>query len=248
MSTLVGKVALVTGGSRGIGADIARHLARDGAEVIITFAHDTQAADKVLADIHQYGRRGEAIQADIADASTIAPVIERVIKRYGGLDILVNNAGYMDISGTPLQDIPLETVNQTIMVNIRGAFLFAQHASTHLREGGRIINIGSCVGRHVPGSGLTLYAMSKSAIIGLTKGLARDLGSKGITVNQISPGPINTDMNPVNGPNAEFWCNLTSLGRYGTTNEIAAVASFLASSDAAFITGAEIAVDGGTNS
>ncbi|TQI81261.1 3-oxoacyl-[acyl-carrier protein] reductase [Serratia fonticola] len=248
MPTLSGKVALVTGGSRGIGADIARRLARDGADVIITYMHNVQAAEKVLTDIHRYGQRGESIQADVADAATIAPVFEQVMKRYGSLDILVNNAGYMDISGTPLSDIPLETVDQTIMVNIRGAYLYAQHAASYLQKGGRIINIGSCVGRHVPGGGLTLYAMSKSAIIGLTKGLARDLGTKGITVNQISPGPIETDMNPENGPNAEFWRNLTSLGRYGTTKEVAAVASFLASSEAAFITGAEIAVDGGINS
>lgn len=247
MTILSGKVALVTGGSRGIGAEIARRLARDGADVVITFARNAAAAEAVVADIHKYGRRGEAILADAADALAVKPVIEQVVQRYGGIDILVNNAGCMDKSGTPLAEIPLETVNQTIMVNIRGAYLFAQAASAHLKEGGRIINIGSCLGRRVMGTGLTLYAMSKSAIIGLTKGLARDLGSMGITVNQVSPGPTNTDMNPTNGPTAEFQRNLTALGRYGAPTDIAAAVSFLASAEAAFITGAEIAVDGGTN-
>ncbi|KER05058.1 SDR family oxidoreductase [Photorhabdus temperata] len=247
MSDLSEKVALVTGGSRGIGAGIARRLALDGAHVVITFANNTIAAKNVLDDIQKCGRRGDAIQADVVDAPAIISVIDQVIRQFGRLNILVNNAGYMDSSLSPLSEIPLDTVDKTILVNIRAAFLFAQSASPYLGEGGRIINIGSCVGSRVPGAGLTLYAMSKSAMTGLTKGLARDLGGKGITVNQISPGPIDTDMNPVNGPNADFWRSLTTLGQYGSTTDIAAVVSFLASKEATFITGADIAVDGGTN-
>ncbi|WP_118986756.1 SDR family NAD(P)-dependent oxidoreductase [Photorhabdus sp. CRCIA-P01] len=247
MSGLFGKVALVTGGSRGIGAGIARRLALDGAHVVITFANNTIAAKSVLDDIQKCGSLGEAIQADAVNAAAIASVIDQVIRQFGRLDILVNNAGYMDSSFSPLPDIPLGTVDQTILVNIRAAFLFAQSASSYLGEGGRIINIGSCIAGRVPGAGFTLYAMSKSAMTGLTKGLARDLGGKGVTVNQISPGPIDTNMNPVNGPNADFWRGLTVLGRYGSTTDIAAVVSFLASEAADFVTGADIAVDGGTN-
>ena len=187
MTDLSGKVALVTGGSRGIGAEIARRLARDGAHVAITFRENANAAKAVVADIERLGRKAVAFQADAADAITASSIIDRVVDHFGRVDILVNNAGYMDTSGTELGEITLDVVDRTIMVNVRAAFLHAQSASNHLSDGGRVINIGSCLGGRVPGSGLTLYSMTKSAITGLTKGLARDLASRGITVNQVSP-------------------------------------------------------------
>lgn len=246
MSGLIGKVALVTGGSRGIGAGIARRLAQEGAYVIITFINNSEAAQAVLRDITSFGRRGEAIQADSANPEAIKLAIKQVISQFGRLDILINNAGYMDVSGHPLSQIALTSVDQTIMVNIRGAFLFAQEAASYLSDSGRIINIGSCLGERVPGAGLTLYAMSKSAMTGLTK-LARDLAHKKVTVNQISPGPVDTDLSPADGPNAKFFRELTALKQYGTTDDIASIVNFLVSNEAAFITGANIAVDGGTN-
>ena len=241
------KVALVTGGSRGIGSGIARRLAKDGAHVVITYLDDIDAARDVLTDIRQNGNKGTAIQADAADTASIQPIIEQIINQFGRIDILINNVGYMDTSGSELADIPLDVVNRTIMVNVRAAFLISQHTSRYLGEGGRIINIGSCLGKHVPSAGLTLYSMTKSAITGLTKGLARDLADRAITVNQISPGPIDTDMSPADGPNADFFRALTALGRFGTTADIAAMVSYLASQEASFITGANIAVDGGAN-
>ncbi|MCW8167273.1 SDR family oxidoreductase [Verminephrobacter aporrectodeae subsp. tuberculatae] len=247
MTDLSGKVAVVTGGTRGIGASIARRLALDGAHVAFTFVHQTKASNDIVGDIVKQGRQGFAVQLDAADAMAIRPSIDRIVGRFGRLDILVNNAGYMSMSGSPLSDIPLEIVNHTIMLNIRAAFIFAQAVSPHLGTGGRIINIGSCLSSRVPCAGLTLYAMSKSAMTGLTKGLARDLASQGVTVNQISPGPIDTDMNPANGPTSALQRGLTAFGRYGEPTDIAATASFLASDEAAFITGADIVVDGGTN-
>ncbi|MCC4105647.1 SDR family NAD(P)-dependent oxidoreductase [Serratia ureilytica] len=247
MADLSGKIALITGGSRGIGASIARRLASDGADVIITFRDQNDAAQEVLADIRLHGRKGTAIQADAADADAIKSLADQVLEKAGKLDILVNNVGYMDTSGAALANIPRDIVDRTIMVNVRSAFLLSQYVSNHLSEGGRIINISSCLGKRVPSAGLTLYAMTKSAITGLTNGLARDLANRQITVNQISPGPIDTDMSPADGPNAGFFRDLTALARFGTTTEIAAVVSFLTSQEASFITGANIAIDGGTN-
>lgn len=247
MTDLTGRVALVTGGSRGIGSGIARRLAADGADVAITYRHQAAAARAVVEGIERHGRRGLSIQVDASDADAIKQAIDELVARFGGVDILVNNAGYMDTSGTALADIPLEIVDHTVKVNARAAFLFAQSVAPHLKQGGRIINIGSCLGDRIPGAGLTLYAMSKAAISGLTKGLARDLASRGVTVNQVSPGPIDTDMNPASGPSADFQRSLAALGRYGTPEDIASAVSFLAGAEASFITGAELLVDGGTN-
>lgn len=222
MSNLLGKVALITGGSHGIGAAIARRLAENGADVAITFASQATLAEDVLADIRRHGRRAAALQADSADALAPCSTVTEVVRAFGRLDILVNNAAYMGPGTASLSDVPLESVNRTIMVNVRGAFLYAQSASRHLDRGGRVINIASCLGNRVPCAGLTLYAMSKAAMYGLTKGLARDLAGNGVTVNQISPGPIDTDMNPANGANASFQQAMTIVGRYGDPCEVAA--------------------------
>lgn len=186
MSNLSGKIALITGGSRGIGAGIAKRLAQEGADVVITYVNNSDAAKAVVEDIINSGRVGKAIRADSADAIKLA--VKQIIKQFGQIDILINNAGHMDVSGTPLPHVPLDVVNQTIMVNIRGSYLFAQEVASHISDNGRIINIGSCLGERMPVAGLTLYAMSKSAMVGLTKGLARDLAYKKVTVDQISPG------------------------------------------------------------
>ncbi|MCW5235630.1 SDR family NAD(P)-dependent oxidoreductase [Verminephrobacter eiseniae] len=247
MSNLSGKTALVTGASRGIGAAIARRLAADGANVAITYKEGAQAAKAVVVDIERLGRKAAAFKADAADPVAIQRAIDSVVGSFGCIDILVNNAGFMDVSGTPLEKTSLEITDQTIFVNVRAPFLFAKGVAPHLSDGGRIINIGSCLGKRVPTAGLTLYAMTKAAMTGLTKGLARDLVGRGITVNQIAPGPIDTDMSPADGPNADFLRSLTSIGRFGKTVEIASIVAFLASSETAFITGADIAVDGGTN-
>ncbi|GLZ78579.1 3-oxoacyl-ACP reductase [Actinorhabdospora filicis] len=238
---LTGKVALVTGGSRGIGAAIALRLATDGADVALTYASSAEPANTVVKQITALGRRGLALSADAADPTQIDAAVAHTVTTLGRLDIVVNNAGHLP-TATGLCDI-----DRTIAINVRAPLLTALAASPHLGHGGRIITIGSCLTGRVPAPGLTLYAMSKSAAHGLTRGLARDLGPRGITVNEILPGPIDTDMNPADGPTADTQRALTTLGAFGRPTDIAATVAFLASPEAGFLTGATIAVDGGTN-
>lgn len=247
MSHLRNKIALITGGSRGIGAGIARKLSAEGATVIITFKSNENAAASLIQELESKGGKGLALKVDAVKTEDIQYAVEHIFKNYGHLDILINNAGYMDTSGARFEDISLQTINETFNVNVRATFLFAQLLSSLINDGGRIINISSCLAERVPGPGLTLYSMSKSAITGLTKGLARDLGGRGITVNQISPGPIDTDMNPANGPSADFQRSLTANGQYGKTEDIANAVNFLCFETSSFITGANLPVDGGTN-
>ncbi|WP_455358196.1 SDR family oxidoreductase [Streptomyces sp. SYSU K21746] len=243
MSGLTGRTALVTGGSRGIGAATALRLAQDGADVAVTYVSGEDAARDVVRKIEATGRRGIAIRADSGDADAVADAVRRAADGLGRLDILVNNAG-VGVLG-PLHGLGRTDVDRVLAVNVRGVFLASQAAAARLGRGGRIVTIGSCMTQRVPGPGGTLYAMSKSALIGLTKALARELGERGITANIVHPGPVDTDMNPADGPYAQAQTALTVLGRFGGADEVAALVAFLAGDEAAYITGAEFAVDGG---
>ncbi|MFD9885822.1 SDR family oxidoreductase [Streptomyces alboflavus] len=243
MSSLNGKTALVTGGSRGIGAATALRLAQEGADVALTYVQGEAAAREVVAKIESMGRRGFAIRADAADAGDAAGAVERAADDLGGLDILVNNAG-AGVLG-PVGDLALADVDRVLAVNVRGVFLASQAAAGLMRRGGRIVSIGSCIVQHVPGAGGTLYATSKAALVGLTKAFARELGERGITVNLVHPGPIDTDMNPADGPHAPAQAAGTALGRYGSAGEVASAVAYLAGEEASYVTGAEWAVDGG---
>jgi len=243
MSGLAGKVALVTGGSRGIGAAVVGRLARDGADVALTYARAAGQAQAVVAEIEAAGRQGLAIVADSAQPHAVVAAVERTADTFGRLDILVNNAGIFP--NGPLEQVTLEEVDRTLAVHVRAAFLASQAAARHMGAGGRIISIGSCFADRVPYPGVTLYAMSKSALVGLTRGLARDLGPRGITANVVHPGSTDTDMNPADGPDADVERGLMAVGRYGRPEEIAAMVAHLAGEGGAFVTGAMIAVDGG---
>ncbi|MDJ0462552.1 SDR family oxidoreductase [Streptomyces sp. H27-C3] len=243
MSSLTGRTALVTGGSRGMGAAIALRLAQDGADVAITYVRGEDAAHEVVQKIEATGRRGLALRADAADAAAATAVVGRAADELGRLDILVNNAG-VGVLG-PIGSLALTDVDKVLDINVRAVYLASQAAAGRLERGGRIISIGSCMAQRVPGPGGTLYAMSKAALTGLTKALARELGERGITANLVLPGPIDTDMNPADGPYAQSQSELTALGRFGTPDEVASMVAYLASDDARYTTGAEVLVDGG---
>lgn len=240
---LSGRTALVTGGSRGIGAATALRLAREGADVALTYVNGKEAAEAVVRDVEALGRRAVALRADAADAAETADAVRRAAGELGRLDVLVNNAG-AGVLG-PLESLSLADVDRVLAVNVRGAFLAARSAAAVMDAGGRIITIGSCVTARVPGPGATLYTMSKSALIGLTKALARELAGRGVTANIVHPGPTDTDMNPADGPYAADQAAMTALGRYGTAEEVASMVTFLAGPEAAYVTGAEFSVDGG---
>jgi 3-oxoacyl-[acyl-carrier protein] reductase len=245
MSELVGKVALVTGASRGIGAAIAARLAELGADVAITYAQSKERADEVVEAIKAHGGRGLAIKADSVAADEVVAAVGQVVDEFGRLDVLVNNAGIFP-SG-PIEDVSVEDVDRTLDIHARAVFLASQAAVRHMTDGGRIISIGSNLAERVPFSGITLYAMSKSALIGFTKGLARDLGGRGITVNLVQPGSTDTDMNPADGSTADGQRALSALGRYANPTDIADTVAFLSGPRAGTITGSVVTVDGGTN-
>lgn len=240
-TSLNGKVALVTGGSRGIGAATAVRLAREGADVALTYVNGKEAAEDVVRAVEAAGRRAVALRADSADAAEAAGAVDRAAEALGGLDVLVNNVG-VGVLG-PLEDLPLAEVDRVLAVNVRGVFLASQAAAARMSSGGRIITVGTCMTQRVPGPGGTLYATSKSALIGLTKALARELGPRGITANIVHPGPVDTDMNPADGPYAAGQAAMTALGRFGTAGEVAGMVAYLAGAD--YVTGAELSVDGG---
>ncbi|WP_261719817.1 SDR family oxidoreductase [Streptomyces sp. FZ201] len=240
--TLDGKVALVTGGSRGIGAATAVRLARAGADVAVTYLNGKDAAEDVVRAVTALGRRAVALRADAADAGEAVGAVTRTVEALGRLDVLVNNVG-VGVLG-PLASLSPGDVDRVLAVNVRGVFLASQAAAAVMPDGGgRIVTIGSCMTQRVPGGGGTLYTMSKSALVGLTKALARELGGRGISANVVHPGPIDTDMNPADGPYAAGQAAGTALGRFGAVGEVAETVVHLAG--AAYVTGAEFSVDGG---
>ncbi|RKN34798.1 SDR family oxidoreductase [Micromonospora musae] len=244
--TLEGKVALVTGGARGIGAGIALRLAQDGADVALTYRQSAEQAATVVKEIQSLGRRALAVQADSADPAAIQGAVDRTAIVLGRLDILVNNAAVFLVGA--VDELGADEVEQTIAVNVRGSYVAARAAARHLGEGGRIISIGSNVGERAVFPGLALYSMSKTALAGLTRGLARELGPRGITVNLVNPGPTDTDSNPADGPNAATIAGFTALGRYARPADIAATVAHLAAPEAGYVTGAVVNVDGGFTS
>lgn len=241
--SLTARVALVTGASRGIGRAIALALARAGADVAVNYLEREAQAQATAAQIRALGRKAEAFQADVSRTVEVAGLVEQVEHRFGRIDILVNNAGIAVIG--PLEDFKLEDFDRTVAVNVRAVFVAAQEAAKHMGEGGRIITIGSTNADRMPFAGGSAYAMSKAAVAGLTRGLARDLGARGITVNNVQPGPVETDMNPADGPFAETLKGFMAIKRYGQGSEIAGMVAYLASPEAAYVTGSSLTIDGG---
>jgi NAD(P)-dependent dehydrogenase (short-subunit alcohol dehydrogenase family) len=243
MNANVKRVALVTGGSRGIGAAIVQRLASDGIDVAFTYASNGNAADRTVTQVFEAGGRAKAYAADAADPGAIRTVVQQVVANYGRLDILVANAGIM-MAGPP-EDVTVDAFDRLMAVNVRGVFFAATAAAQAMRDAGRIISIGSCLAERSAGPGTTAYTLTKAALIGMTRGLAHDFAPKGITVNLVHPGPTDTDMNPANSERAAKQRAKIALGRYGLADEVASAVVYLASPAASFITGAALAVDGG---
>jgi 3-oxoacyl-[acyl-carrier protein] reductase len=241
---LTGRSALVTGGSRGIGAGCARALAAAGARVGITYVANQDAADALVAELQEApGGAAQAWRADAEDPANVVRAVHACAEAFGGLDILVNNAGIVEFG--PVPELDLATFDRVLNVNVRSVFAAIHAACDHLPEGGRVINIGSINAHWMPGPGLSAYGTSKAAVAGMTRALARDLAPRGITVNCVQPGPIHTDKNPRSGPDAEKFRGLVALGRYGKVEEVAALVTFLASPESSYLTGASLDVDGG---
>ncbi|WP_063034410.1 SDR family oxidoreductase [Nocardia grenadensis] len=242
---LEGKVALVTGGSRGIGAAIAQRLAADGADIALTYNTAAGPADEVVARIRETGRRALALPAPAANPEAVPAAVDRTVAEFGRLDIVVNNAGIFPY-GT-IDELTMEQFDETMNLHVRAVFAAARAASPHLGEGGRIISIGSNLAERATRPGLSLYSMSKAALIGFSKGLARDLGPRGITVNVVQPGSTDTEMNPADSAPADAQRAATALGRYAAATEIAAAVAYLAGDSGNFVTGTTLTVDGGAN-
>ena len=241
--TLKNKRALITGGSRGIGAAIVKRLASVGADVAFTYASSPDRANEIVQAVQALGVQAVAIQADSAEASAVVAAVEQTVEKLGGIDILVNNAGVLAIGA--IDDFTLADFDRTLAVNVRAVFVATQAAVKHMKEGGRIINIGSTNAERMPFAGGGVYAMSKSALQGLVQGLSRDLGPRGITINNVQPGPIATDMNPSEGEFAQMLKKQIAVGRYGTVEEVAGLVAYLAGPESGYITGANLMIDGG---
>ena len=246
MPDLNNKVALVTGGSRGIGAAIAFSLARSGADVAITYASAPEKARDVVAAIKGLGRRALAIQADNLDAAAVEAAVGQAHVELGGLDILVNSAGVFSVD--TIDTATLEEYDRVMSIHVRASFVASKAAAALMGNGGRIIFIGSNLGEKVPFPGLSIYSTSKFALVGLTKALARDLGPRDITVNIVQPGSTDTDMNPADGEHADAQRALMAIPRFGNASDIAGLVTFLAGEEGRFVTGSSLTIDGGANS
>jgi 3-oxoacyl-[acyl-carrier protein] reductase len=242
---LAGKVALVTGGSRGIGAAIARRLAREGAAVALTYHASPSKAREVVDAIEAAGGRALAIESDSADVGAVRGAVATTVETLGRLDVLVNNAGILTL-GT-VDQYPIDDFDRMVAVNVRSIFVAAQEAARHMKEGGRIINVGSVVADRSGFPGASVYGMTKGAVASLTRGLAIDLAPRGITVNNVQPGPTETDMNPKDGPHYDVLIGMLPVKRLGRADEVAGLVSYLAGAEAAFVTGSSLTIDGGYN-
>lgn len=240
---LANQIAIVTGGSRSIGAAIAKRLAADGATVAITYNASAERAEAVVQDIARAGGKAIALAADAGDPGAVQRAVQQVAQQFGKVDILVNNAG-ISVLGAP-EEIALEDFQRILAVNVTGVFVATQEALKHMGGGGRIINIGSSMVQYAAFGTASAYTLSKGAVAGFSRGLVRDLGPRGITVNTVHPGPTDSDMNPADGPVADFVRPSIAVGRYGEGRDIAAAVAYLASPGAAFVSGAELLVDGG---
>lgn len=243
MAALSGKSALVTGASRGIGAAIAKRLAKDGAEVAITYSSSLERAQQLVDEIVKAGGKAMGIKADAADQLAVRAAVQQAASEFGKIDILVNNAGVLALG--PITDFAADDFEEALSVNVRSVFTATQEAVRHMPDGGRIITIGSVNSERMPFKGGSVYALTKGAVASFTKGLARDLGERKITVNNIQPGPVDTEANPASGPFAETLLGLMAIKRYGHADEIAAMTAYLAGAEAGYITGASLLIDGG---
>jgi len=243
MANLSGKSALVTGGSRGIGAAIVKRLASDGVQVAFTYSASPEQAQQVVDQVQKAGGKAIAIKADATDQAAVRSAVQQAAKEFGKIDILVNNAGVAALA--PIADFSEADFERSLSVNVRSVFTATQEAVRNMPDGGRIIHIGSTNAERMPFAGGSVYALTKGAMASFTKGLARDLGPRSITVNNIQPGPVDTDLNPATGPFAETMLSLMALKRYGHADEIAGMVSYLAGPEAGYITGASLLIDGG---
>lgn len=241
--SLTDKVALVTGGSRGIGAAIVRRLARDGATVYFTYSGAEARANELERLVEEEGGKARGLRADATDPAAIRAAVAHVVAERRGIDILVNNAGIAMMA--PLEEFTLDAFDRILAVNVKAVFVTTQEVVRHMGSGGRVINIGSVNSDNMPFAGGSVYALTKGAVESFGRGLARDLGPRGITVNTIQPGPVDTEMNPANGPFADSLRNLLAVGRYGKVDEVAGMVAYLASPEAAYVTGAKLKIDGG---
>lgn len=241
--SLQGKKVLVTGGSRGIGAAIVQRLALEGADIAFTYHSREADAEKTIQSVHEAGQKAVAIRADSADPQAVISAVQHTVQELGGIDILVNNAGIGTFA--MVDDVSLSELDRIWAINVRAVFLATQEAIKHMPSGGRIINISSCNAERMPFAGGSIYAMSKSALTGMVQGLARDLGPRGITINNVQPGPVATEMNPEDGEFSAMMKSMTTVSRYSVPEEIAAFVAYLAGPEAGFITGAGLNIDGG---